>query len=225
MRKNIIIAILSIVLVILLIKITWNPTDLGWICALGGAIITGLITWFAVYETSKLDRKARVYEFKYKHFIENLSQLKENIIPIDRLTFCFKKDKQCIMSFSVDNDYLSKEYEIRKFIKQYKYLCKINNSFKIKTSEMDNIFESFADIYKFFNQQIFAHKHYIETAKEDFKRDFIRACSNDGVKYCIDEFLTCYKDNTSIDYDVTEMNNDLRKLYNIIEEEFKLEDK
>ena len=42
----------------------WSP-----FATILGAILTGGITWFAVDKTSKLDKKARLYELKYKNYL------------------------------------------------------------------------------------------------------------------------------------------------------------
>ena len=42
-------------------SIDWNP-----LATIIGAILTGLITWFAIYKTAELDTKARRFENNYK---------------------------------------------------------------------------------------------------------------------------------------------------------------
>ena len=198
----------------------WNP-----LATIFGAVLTGLITWFAIYKTSQLDKKNRLYEFKYKHFIENLNNLNEDIIKMSRLTFCFERDEDCVIDHSLDDKFLHKQLDIKNFIKNYEYLVKTNSVFKNKTEGMKEIFNSFYNIYVYFNREILEHSYFLSNSKEEYRKSYISDLGKDNIIYCVDDFLKSYKDSTGIDYDAKLMNNALFELKNIIEEEFKLDEK
>lgn len=195
----------------------WNP-----LATIFGSIITGLITWLAVYKTAKFDKDARLYEFRYKHFIENLNSLNENLKMIYGLTYYFEKDNDCIMSKSLDEDLLLNDKCIREFKKTFEYLCKINSKFALKTSNIPDTFNEFVNIYNFMQRQVAEHRWYLNTGDIKYKKDFISKIGDHNLIYCVDKLLDYYKSKNGIQYDISAMNNAIKDLKSIIEEEFKL---
>ena len=201
----------------------WNP-----LTTLLGAIITGGITWYAVYKTSELDKKARIYEFRYKSYIEHLNLLNQGILLIYRLTYYFEKDKEeCLISKAITDDNLNKEFEIRSFLKIYEYLCQINKNFKAKTIEFREQIDSFQAVYKFLQDNICEHRWYLQHKQdpnmEKYKKDFVFELKDEKLIYRVDEFLNYYKQKTQVDYDVDKMKKALKDLKEIITSEFKLD--
>ena len=66
----------------------WNP-----IATIGGAILTGLITWFAVYKTSELDKNARKLEKIYVYYQKEILDLNNYVINLTSFNNTFRIDK------------------------------------------------------------------------------------------------------------------------------------
>ena len=198
----------------------WNP-----LTTLFGAIITGGITWYAVYKTAEFDKDARIYEFRYKHYIDTLDVLSEELKTIYKLTYYFEKDEDCIMSKTIDDAFSASEYNIRKFRKTYTHLCNINARFAEKMKGFDSILEEFINIYCFTVRQLVEHRWYLQSGEEKYKKDFITELNEKRLIYCVDDLLAYYKNEKDIEYDVNQMNDSIEKLRNIIEEEFKLDNR
>lgn len=94
MIKNIIITILSLFIIFLIIKSHWSTADLSPFATIVGAIVTGLITWFAVRETSKLDRKNRKIENAFKYFEDKIIKLSSCITDIKKLNAKYFDDRE-----------------------------------------------------------------------------------------------------------------------------------
>lgn len=198
----------------------WNP-----ISTIFGSIVTGGIAWFAVYKTSELDKKARLYEYRYKHYISNLNNLNELLIPLLQISFFFKKDEDCIISKNCNNDFFNKDFEIRRFNKIYNYLCKINKSFKTKTQNLENALAEFINIYQFTQRQIMEHRWYLEKNDTRYKKDFISKIGKNNVVFCVGDLLNFYKKEKGIEYNVANFEEEIDNLRDVIETEFKLDEK
>jgi hypothetical protein len=152
MGKNIIIAILSVILVILLIKITWNLSDLNWICTLCGAIITGLITWFAVFKTSELDKKARKYENNYKFVHNKLIEFYEALDDIQELNrMYFSKNREDFETIDISK---YKNSAMRYLFKMSTNLQLLNVSCKQELNRFNSIIKNFIKVQKCFVEVI-----------------------------------------------------------------------
>lgn len=211
MGKNIIIAILSIVLVILFIKITWNSSDLDWVCALGSAIITGLITWFAVYETSNLDRKARKHDSNKQLYRQKLLELNELIEYLQIYNSIYfgtgsEKDKGRFVVTCTSSEKTKKMFYIFNFLK-------LLSPDSVFAEFQDKHMQSFLALNSFFHCD--CEKNY--RTQEDFivaMKQYIQN-RNNGILYK-PEF-------ENIDYsDKAEIINKMKKT---IEDEFKLDEK
>ena len=85
--------------------------------------------------------------------------------------------------------------------------------------------EEFINIYCFTVRQIAEHRWYLQRGEEKYKKDFITELNEKRLIYCVDDLLAYYKNEKDIEYDVNQMNDSIEKLRNIIEEEFKLDNK
>lgn len=108
MVKNVIIAILSLLIIFLIVKSHWGTADLSPLATIVGAIITGLITWFAIYETSKLDRKNRKIENTFKYFEDKIIKLASYIPNINKLNAKYFDGKEGKANI-INDDIISKE--------------------------------------------------------------------------------------------------------------------
>lgn len=109
MVKNIIMAILSLVIMFLIVKNHWSAADLSPLATIVGAIITGLITWFAVYETSRQDRENRKMENAYRYFEDKVIKLSSCIPDINKLNAKYF-DGQEGKANKIDNDIILTEF-------------------------------------------------------------------------------------------------------------------
>lgn len=198
----------------------WSP-----FATILGAILTGGITWFAVDKTSKLDKKARLYELKYKNYLENLQDLKQYIRTIDRLIFYFDKNSYNSVNKNIEDSILNKDAEIMQLTKIYGYICKINPSFKAETKGFDETFKLFNNAYNFLKRQFYEHYLYLKSGDIKYKKDFISDLNEQQFKYNGEEFLAYYKEKMDVDYNVIDMINALDNLKNVIENAFVMDEK
>jgi hypothetical protein len=223
MWKNITIITLSLIIFFLIAHIHWYSNDLNWLATLIGATITGLITWLAVYKTAEFDKKRRLYEYRYSHYVSHLNDLSELLKTLLKISYYFEKDKDCIISKSCRNDYFNNDFEIRNFQKTYNYLCKINTDFKTNTQDLENILAEFIDIYQFTQRQIAEHRWYLEKGDPKYKKDFISKIGENNIVFCVDDLLNFYKQEKGVDYDVENFIRSMKNLQDVIENEFVLD--
>ena len=94
----------------LIVKCHWGAADLSPLATMVGAIITGLITWFAIYETSKLDRKNRKIENTFKYFEDKIIKLSSYIPNINKLNAKYFDGKEGKANI-INDDIISKELD------------------------------------------------------------------------------------------------------------------
>src|SRR5574344_632589 len=197
-----------------------NDIDWNSIATLVGAIIMAGATFVAVYITSHEDRKARKFENKYSYYINKLRNFEEKTEIVNNLNWYFKKiSGGCIregnkIEKKIPTDVLYNDYDMSCFIDLFNNLCNINQHFKQSTEnfkvQLDNLFS----IYSFLQSEVIAEKEYITKNKEEKNISFI-----------VNDFLISYKKVKNKDYDANKFYEELNFVKNIINEEFKLEDK
>lgn len=140
-----------------------------------------------------MDKKARLYEYRYNHYILNLNNLSEFLRPLLQISFYFEKDEDCIVSKNCNDNSFNKDCEIRRFKKTYNYLCKINKSFKSKTQDLEFALDEFINMYQFTQKQIMEHRWYLEKGDTKYKKDFISKIGKNNIIFCVDDLLNFYK--------------------------------
>lgn len=199
----------------------WNP-----LATIIGSILTGLITWFAVYKTAELDRKARRFENNYKLYQERLLELNNRLLYLRRLNFLFYV-KQPFDEF----DLSAKLTDINNWgetIKAKKALESINR-ISPKWKQKENFIEALnllADIQQYLSSQISQHKHYLSFQDEEYKKDFIKSVNEDFAKYHRQDLVALYNSEPENNmYDGENIENTLDDIQKFIDEEFKLDEK
>lgn len=201
MGKNITITILSIIVIFLCIKLHWCTNDINWLATLIGAFATGLITWFAIYKTSELDRNEHMYELKYKHYVSTLSFLEELLPQIIFAVGKFKPELNVTFDENTSNEYPLAQ----KFKQVYDHLCTINKNFKKETNFIKSDIDEFLRINNLVLGKVF------ETDYEMTDR-----------KYTIQQILDFAK-SKDISFDAKTFENNLKKLKDLIVTEYSMD--
>lgn len=198
---------------------TINLSSFDWSTIIG-SIITGLITWLAVYKTAEFDKKSRINEFKYSYYISKLINFGQELEVIKKIIDYFEpSDTNKVIS----NDKLYCDFELISFKKDYNCLCKINNEFALKTKNFSENFEIFQNLIAYFQHQIDDHRFFLKSHDEKFKKDFVIQYRNDTIRYNVNQFLKQYnKQYPNQVYDEQNMQKSIIELNIYIEEEFRL---
>lgn len=200
----------------------WNP-----IATIIGAIITGLIAWFAIFKTSELDRDSRKFEAKYKLYQDKLLELNENIIYLRQLNWIFKIDDDGTPNIAIEVNKIDNVYKTRTI----KYLLE---SLAIFSKEWENkqefikTIDDLINIQCFFSKQIVEHKFGLE-GHDEFIKPFIRSIDEvlgkEHVNYNIQGFLDAYKENSEKAFNFKEKDIIFDEMQDFINNEFKLDNK
>ena len=214
---------------------TFSPfetPDYNPLATLVGAIITGIIAWVAIFKTSELDRKSRVYEINYKYFREQLFELMKTLYPISRLSSKFKKfSHQNIPTSSsiLQEDLFDYNHTIGDFINVYDLISRINPKFTEKIEIYKTQIESLFDLRQYFCEKLSLHRCFMETKDEQYKINFIEEIEDIGEKrtiihFSLNELLSSFKSEKNIDYDNLYTEECIKKIRDAITEQLKLEE-
>lgn len=197
----------------------WNP-----LATIIGAILTGLITWFAIYKTAELDTKARRFENNYKLYQERLLELDNKLLYLRRLNFLFYV-KQPFDEFdlSAKLENINNWGETIKAKKALESLNRISPKWKQKENFIVAL-NLLADIQQYLSSQISQHKHYLEFQDEEYKKDFIKSVNEDSVKYHRQGLVDLYNSETENEiYDGENIEKIIDDIQKCIDEELKLD--
>ena len=207
-------------------RFDWNPA-----ATIFGAVVTGGIAYYAVFKTSELDRKARVYEVNYRYFREQLFKLMDSLYPISKLSSKFKKlsHQNNPTSSAILQEDLFNYSAIENFIYVYDLINRINPRFTEKIEKYKTQVESLFDLRQYFCEKLTLHRYFIETKDDKYKVIFIEDIEGCGEKtiihFSLNELLSSYKSEKNIDYDNLYTEECIKKIRDIITEQFKLEEK
>lgn len=204
MVKNVIIIVLTCIIIFLSCKLQWTHCDINWIATLLGSIIMGVITWMAIFETSRQDRINRKFEYRNTFYNDKLIELYDCIGVIELLNDrAF--NTQITTAFTVDDDtlnYITKNFT--QFRKILNYITLLNP---------DSIFS------KFEKEQMPSIKFFY-----DFLKDMLGKEVKEGE--CLNLFKHYLIDNEQLEKtDFTDKSDIIKHLKNEIRDKLKLEEK
>lgn len=192
----------------------WNP-----IATMIGAIITGLITWFAVYKTSELDNKARKEECKYKFYMDALKDLDLEMKFINNAIYNFSiqegdpVDVRHRTGKNLTEDWF-RTNSINKIIKK---LETINDTWKIKKFSSD--IQDLKDIQQLFNIAYDNESRNVFVLGEE---KIFTQLEENHLAYSIPNMHKYYQQNYNKIFDYKKINKAIIDIQNLINEEFRL---
>lgn len=194
----------------------WNP-----ITTIIGAIITGLITWFAVYKTSELDNKARKEECKYKFYMDALKDLDVEIRFLSRSLFNYFIDNQDPVNIRhrTGENLIEDWFKTNSINKIIKKLETINDTWKIKKFSSD--IQDLKDIQQLFNIAYDNESRNVFVLGEE---KIFTQLEENHLAYSIPNMHKYYKQNYNKIFDYKKINKAITDMQNLINKEFKLED-
>ena len=194
----------------------WNP-----IATMIGAIITGLITWFAVYKTSELDNKARKEECKYKFYMDALKDLDVEIRFLSRSLFNYFIDNQDPVNIrhrtgeNLIEDWF-KTNSINKNIQKLEAISKI-----WKAKNYSEKIEKLRNIQRLFN---IAFDNESRGVQINENLQIFTRIEEDHIAYSVPNMLAYYRHTYNIEFNFLEIENAITDMQNLINKEFKLKD-
>ena len=178
----------------------WFGSDLdNPISTLFGAILTGGIAYFAIYETSKLDREARIYEYKAKFFYENLINAHKNIQLSQNADNYFFNENLSYDSSTYFN-IMKKGYELNNYNESIYELSQLNSSISETLKELFELNKLYIDMYKFLCEKIL---YFYQLNDDDKQRlfPFFKDLGNDNIGIDIAPFVHYYFSDHNINLD------------------------
>lgn len=208
MKANIIIAIILIV-AIWLAFFEYNET-FGFTMA--GATAAGLITWFAVYKTSELDKKSRRYECNYKYVQEKMWDFYNHLSAMSNLNHkLFSKDRKEYANISMTELAASNDFvDLLDLSMQLQYF---NVPFKDLLMSFDKTIKIFLNI------QTFLIKYFLEEDKKDMWQTEKKIIS-----FQVEPFLKFLKENIN-DIDISDKAEEIYEVRATVLKQFELGNK
>ena len=203
--------------------IKYLNANIGLTTLLAG-VITAISTFFAVFITSHLDRKARKFENNYKLYQERLLELNNKLLYLRRLNFHFYVkqpfDEYNLSARLVDINNWGETIKAKKALDS---LNRISSKWKQKENFIKAL-DSLVDIQQYLSSQICQHKHYLDFLDEEYKKDFIKSVNEDSVKYHRQGLVNLYNSETENEiYDGENIEKIIDDIQKCIDEELKLD--
>lgn len=154
-----------------------------------GAFLTGIIAYFAIYETSKLDRETRIYEYKVKFFYEKLIYIYNNINLSLKADEYFFSDMQ-----STTNTTYCKimciVFELKKYNNVINELIVLNSSLTKILKSLSEINNIYINMYEFLGAKILRFYHLKDEERNEIFPFF--KIQNDMISIDILNFVQFY---------------------------------
>lgn len=228
---SIITSILCLMFIWHLIQEWFNPFNIfanadidNTIATLFGAFLTGGIAYFAIYETSKLDREARIYEYKANFFYGNLINVYKNIklsYFADEYFFSSEPTTTITEYFKV----MKKEFELNNYNESIYELSQLNSSVTKALNKLYEINNLYIDMYKFLYDKILYFK---QLSDDDPKRlfPFFKDIEDGSVEIDICLFVNYYFNEHNVSPNTKQSKKDKIKMCKeLILKEFSFDEK